>query len=187
VLTKLAKLSYEGRDQFKYSECILMAADLFAAPAKLSFPHPQIPIEYCTYKFREFLGEDLFSDKYVLTASDLIYTLSVAAQSLIDSDLFEKALPLLSLMEYLASDIVKSKVLTLKARILKGIALVEIGYLNEAYQLYNKILGQKDLPRVGARESEFLSKKEGKDFNFPFTARYYNHFPPEHEKNLEAI
>jgi hypothetical protein len=47
--------------------------------------------------------------------------------------LFEKALPLASLMEYIASEVTKSKVLTIKARILKAIALVEIGYINEAY------------------------------------------------------
>jgi len=57
-----------------------------------------------------------------------------------DSDLFEKALPLASLMEYIACDIAKSKVLTVKSRLFKIIALIEIGYLNEAYQLYNKVL-----------------------------------------------
>ena len=40
VLTKLAKLCYEGRDMHRYNECVLMGAELFAAPAKLSFPHP---------------------------------------------------------------------------------------------------------------------------------------------------
>ena len=40
VLTKLAKLCYEGKDLHKYTECILMASELFAAPAKLTLPHP---------------------------------------------------------------------------------------------------------------------------------------------------
>lgn len=40
VLTKLAKLCYEGKDLQKFSECTLMAAELFAAPAKLRLPHP---------------------------------------------------------------------------------------------------------------------------------------------------
>jgi len=40
VLTKLAKLCYEGKDVHKFMETTLMAAELFAAPAKLSFPHP---------------------------------------------------------------------------------------------------------------------------------------------------
>ena len=40
VLTKLAKLCYEGADLHKRSECLLMAAELFAAPARLSMPNP---------------------------------------------------------------------------------------------------------------------------------------------------
>ena len=90
-------------------------------------------------------------------------------------------------MEYVASEISKSKVLTVKARLLKMIALSEIGYINEAYQTYNKLLSQKDLPKPGVRESEFTSKKEGKNFFFPFNQKYYNHLSPEHEKNQEAI
>ena len=40
VLTKLAKLCYEGKDFHKFMETSTMAAELFAAPAKLSLPHP---------------------------------------------------------------------------------------------------------------------------------------------------
>ncbi len=90
-------------------------------------------------------------------------------------------------MEYMACDIAKSKVLTVKARLYKIVALTEIGYINEAYQIYNKLLSQKDLPKTGVRDSEFSQKKDGKNFFFPFNQRYYNHLPPENEKNLEAI
>ena len=70
-------------------------------------------------------------------------------------------------MEYLASDISKSKLLTVKARILKAISLSEIGYINEAFQLYNRILSLKDLPKTGSRSSDFTEKKDGKNFFFP--------------------
>lgn len=40
VLVKLAKLCYEGKDLHKFTECIVMAKDLFSAPAKLRIPHP---------------------------------------------------------------------------------------------------------------------------------------------------
>lgn len=49
-----------------------MAAELFAAPAKLTLPHPQNYIEYSNYSFGEFLdgslaGETpLFDDKQVI-------------------------------------------------------------------------------------------------------------------------
>jgi len=39
-----------------------MAAELFAAPAKLSMPHPQVASEYSTYTFREFMSRGLFTD-----------------------------------------------------------------------------------------------------------------------------
>lgn len=90
-------------------------------------------------------------------------------------------------MEYISSDITKSKQITIKARILKAIALTEIGYINEAYQVYNRILSMKDLSKIGARDSEFTNKKEGKNFYFPFNQRYYNNLPPENDKNTEAI
>ena len=57
MLTKLSKLCYEGRDQYRYNECLLMAGELFAAPAKLSLPHPQIDTEYSNYRMREFIAE----------------------------------------------------------------------------------------------------------------------------------
>ena len=40
VLSKLAKLCYEGRDMHRFNECLLMASELFAAPSRLSLPHP---------------------------------------------------------------------------------------------------------------------------------------------------
>jgi hypothetical protein len=53
----------------KYLEATSMAAELFAAPAKLTLPHPQNFIEYNSYSFVEYLdgslaGETpLFDDK----------------------------------------------------------------------------------------------------------------------------
>jgi hypothetical protein len=59
VLSKLAKLCYEGKDLHKFMETSLMAAELFAAPAKLTFPHPQVSIEFAIYNFGEFLDGNL--------------------------------------------------------------------------------------------------------------------------------
>jgi len=77
--------------------------------------------------------------------------LAVSSQALLDQGLFHKALPLAALMEYIASDVARSKVLTVKARLLKAAALVELGNLNEGLQIYNRILSLKDLPDYGAR------------------------------------
>ena len=57
-------------------------------------------------------------------------------------------------MEYIAAEVTKSQVLVLKARIIKAIALIEIGYINEAYMIYQRILDCEDLPVHGSRGSE---------------------------------
>lgn len=49
MLTKLAKFCYESKDLQKYLEASAMAAELFAAPAKLTLPHPQNCIEFSNY------------------------------------------------------------------------------------------------------------------------------------------
>ena len=108
VLTKLAKLCYEGKDLHKFTECILMAAELFAAPAKLTLPHAQTAIEYSSYSFRELLdgrcaGESsFFQDKQILQPSEILHTIQTVAQSLIDMEVFPQVLPLCAFMEYVA-------------------------------------------------------------------------------------
>ena len=187
VLTKLAKLCYEGTDLHKHSECVLMASELFAAPAKLSMPHPQVAGEYATYTFREFMDTGLFTDQYVLQPSELLHTLAVSSQALIDQGLFHKALPLAALMEYIAADVARSKVLAVKARLLKASALVELGYINEGLQIYNRILSMKDLPDYGARGSEHSAKQRGKNFQFPSDQVYRNDLSPEADENQAVL
>ena len=58
-------------------------------------------------------------------------------------------------MEYLACDIVRSKILTIKARILRTNALIELGLINSAVIIYKKILSMKSLPDYGSRISEY--------------------------------
>jgi len=187
VLTKLAKLCYEGADLHKHSECLLMAAELFAAPAKLTMPHPQVAVEYATYSFREFADSGLFTDQLVLQPSELLHTISVATQSLIDEQLYHKALPLAALMEYVARDVTRSKILTVKARLLKASALVELGYINEALQIYKRIIGLKDLPDYGARSSEHSTKQNGQNYQFPSEEGYHNDLSPEADENQGVI
>ena len=68
-------------------------------------------------------------------------------------------------MEYIAQNVAKSAVLVTKARIIKAVALVELGYINEAYMIYKRILGGKDLPKHGARASEWASKADGSNYH----------------------
>ena len=74
---------------------------------------------------------------------------------------YHQVLPLASLMEYIAHSVTKSSVLVTKARISKALALVELGYINEAFTIYKKILLLKNLPKHGLRGSEFSDRQDG--------------------------
>jgi hypothetical protein len=127
-------------------------------------------------------------DKQILQPNELLHTLYVVAQTLLDMDRFEAAIPLCALMEYIAQYVTKSKVLVTKARITKAVALVETGYINEAYQIYRRIVDQKDLPKYGMKESEVAKRTDGCNFFFDReTVVYYNDLTPEHEKNQPTI
>lgn len=84
--------------------------------------------------------------------------------------------------------VTKSKVLVTKARITKAIALVETGYINEGYQVYRRVVDQKDLPKFGIKDSEVNRRADGSNFFFDRdTIVYYNDLSPEHEKNQPTI
>ena len=90
-------------------------------------------------------------------------------------------------MEFIASNIAKSSVLTIKARISKPLSLVELGYLNEAYLIYKKILLLKNLPKQGLKGSDFVDRLEGTRFNLNSDDCYFNDLTPEHDKNQPVI
>jgi len=115
----MAKLCYEGKDQNRHSECLMMAARMFEAPCKMALS--------------DQLTERVFMDKAILTPAELLHTLEYASNCLLDMELFERVVPMSALMEWLASDIVGSKPLLLKARCLKAQAFIEIGYIHEAF------------------------------------------------------
>jgi len=104
-----------------------------------------------------------------------------------DLENYHQVLPLASLMEFIALRVTKSAVLVVKARISKALALTELGYVNEAYRIYKKVLLQKNLPKYGDRSSEFSDRMDGAHFNLAFEDCYHNDLSPEHDKNQAAI
>jgi len=90
-------------------------------------------------------------------------------------------------MEFIALKVTKSSVLVTKARVTKALALVELGYINEAYRIYKKVLLLKNMPKYGDRLSEFSERIDGSHFNLPFEDCYYNDLTPENDKNQSAI
>lgn len=104
-----------------------------------------------------------------------------------DLENYHQVLPLASLMEFIALKSTKSSVLVIKARISKALALTELGYINEAYRIYKKVLLMKNLPKYGERSSEFSDRMDGAHFNLAFDDCYHNDLTPEHDKNQPII
>ena len=139
LLSKLAKLSY-ANNLNKRQDAVLLAAECLFAPLKLTLPHPQHYLHFALYRMREYLPTsafscregELFADPNELSPPVLLAALETISEMLVDYQLYEKALPLLSIMEYVALDEVHSPALAAKARALKVVALAELGFINEA-------------------------------------------------------
>ena len=48
--------------------------------------------------------------------------------------------------DFLATDLLKSKYYSIRSKLLKAIAISNLGYINEAYQLLIKVKELKDIP-----------------------------------------
>ena len=95
---------------------------------------------------------------------------------------------MLCLAEYLACDKCKNINYTLFSRILKIICLAEIGYINEAFMNYYKIIKKYDLPQI--LSSGYKVYSTGKYANLAHNedkVNYFNNLPPDDEKNINAL
>jgi len=90
-------------------------------------------------------------------------------------------------MEYVAQNVVKSAILVTKARVIKAVALLEIGYIDQALMIFKRVLKGKDLPKHGSRVSEVLAKIDGPNFNFSSKEGYRNDLSPEADENQTAL
>jgi hypothetical protein len=82
---------------------------------------------------REVLKDqlNLFSNNEALKAGDFTFAMEQICTYLLDfEDMEDRVLPIATLMEYVGSDITFSHEILIKARIFKGLALAELGYID---------------------------------------------------------
>lgn len=188
VLAKLAKFIYNNNIHLQ-REAVLMGSELFNAPFKVSMFHPHNKIDFADYRMKEFLPEcDLIGEKQVLLPSDLLTGLEIICEMLLDYGLYERILPCATMMNYVATDIVKSIPYMIKAKALKGIALSNLGYISESLNLFHQIVGNKDQVINVTNPSEFLKLTKGSSFKFTDPLKSYrNDLPPEAEENVQSL
>jgi len=181
--------TYCGETKLHFSsECLLFGAELLSAPFKLALPNPQMHAEFRSFRCRDILtGRDLFSDENIINSSVLISALQKMSFKLLDREEFAKALPLLTFFEYIALEVVQSDKLVAQARLMKGVALANLGYINEAWQNLALIGQSKDLSASLQRTNLQVSMDSGANFFINRDSMYHNDLPPSDEKNARVI
>ena len=92
------------------------------------------------------------------------------------------------MMNYVATDVVKTVPYMIKAKILKGIALCNLGYISQSITLFHQIIEDKDKVIEVTNPSQFLKETQGSEFSFKDTKyNYRNDLPPEAPENVEVI
>ncbi|CAI2384889.1 unnamed protein product [Moneuplotes crassus] len=162
----------------------------FIACFSLSLPHPQKLIDYRNYRMTEFIKKiEIIEDNQAFTYNELIFALEITCDVLIDHDAYTQVLPLLCLMEHISVDIIKSVPNMIKSRIMKSIALAELGYINESLQLVFKIIEEKDTPLDSSqKDSEYNKQLQGQFFQFTDKKYFFkNDQAPEEIGNKKVI
>ena len=59
-----------------------------------------------------------------------------------------KSIPVVTCLDYIATDICQSPFYSLRAKILKAISLANVGKMKESYIELEKVIHEKDLPIV---------------------------------------
>lgn len=188
VLAKLGKYIYNTNVHLQ-RECILMGSELFAAPFKISMFHPHEKFDFIDYRMKEFLPDsDLLSDKQVILPIDLLSGLDMICEMLLDYGFYERVLPCATLMNYVATDVVKTIPYMIKAKILKGIALCNLGYISQSLTCFYQIIENKDQVINVINPSEYLKQTKGSSFSFKDPVySYRNDLTPEAEENVQSI
>jgi hypothetical protein len=72
---------------------------------------------------------------------------------MIDFNESARILPTVTLMDYVATDIVKNSTYSMKAKLIKSLALSDIGMIKESILMLLRAVSEKDLPLFWIRQS----------------------------------
>ena len=103
----------------------------------------------------------LFNDSFELSGADLLQSLDYLTTLALDYEEYEKSLPALALMEYVARVGCYSNRYLTKAKLKQSISLTNMGYIKEAISLYQAVVDKKDTIGVASRTSTYKELNAG--------------------------
>ena len=107
LLYKLSNFCFFGNLQMQY-ESIYMASEICFSVFKCTLPHAHIPLLFGMSTIKEIIVEDnIFTDKWVIDPANLAVACDKIAWMLIDYEFYVRALPFLTLLEYVSTEVLK--------------------------------------------------------------------------------
>eukprot|EP01028_Stygiella_incarcerata_P010104 TRINITY_DN50_c1_g1_i1.p1 TRINITY_DN50_c1_g1~~TRINITY_DN50_c1_g1_i1.p1 ORF type:complete len:2411 (+),score=707.03 TRINITY_DN50_c1_g1_i1:1502-8734(+) len=129
-----------------------------------SIVHPQRPCDFKLYRARELLfdtNEDVFGCYYDGAAETVLHSLVLIAKVLMNEMLHVLSLPVLTMAETIAMQVVRDVRQTVQTRTLKAESLTRCGYFREASVILSEVYSGRYLPeRSTGRVVDFLEKAE---------------------------
>jgi len=101
---------------------------------KTSMPNPQNIKELGLYRLKDLSNPAIFDRREDLNATELLYYLNQLSMLMVDYDLHYEALPIITLMEHIANEVVPSEYYSVKSKLMKSICLAKFGLINESLQ-----------------------------------------------------
>jgi hypothetical protein len=88
-----------------------------------------------------------------INLSELLFSCEYISWGMIDFNESARILPTVTLMDYVATDIVKNSTYSMKAKLIKSLALSDIGMIKESILMLLRAVSEKDLPLFWIRQS----------------------------------
>ncbi len=171
----------------KLAQTVDMALHVAFEPFKLTMPHPQQFSLFSLYKCTELLpGVALFDDNFELSGADLLQALDYITTLAIDYEEYERNLPALALMQFVARCACYSNEYLTRARVKLAVSLAHIGYIQEAIVWYQTLAERKDLVDLGARTSLYRETTKGIS-STKYETMYSNGVSPYDEPNKKTL
>jgi hypothetical protein len=87
-----------------------------------------------------------------------------------------QSLPILNLYEHISIDLIKNPEHSVKAKLLKAIALASSGLISDSITTLAKVYHEKDLPNLWIESSDQLRRDKG--YNWYFEEVHFNNSKP---------
>ncbi|XP_035384159.1 cilia- and flagella-associated protein 54 isoform X3 [Electrophorus electricus] len=165
------------------TKCCLLSAKLFKCLLRVSLPHPDNDLDYCSYTLKTELipGVELFSESDWSITGSVVSSIGFLCHWLYSSGHHLTALPLLALYQYIASNVCRDPYLTVSCRILKVKVLTELSLFAEAMTEIHSLMLGVDVPQ-SYRDCSRAEKDQ-----YPQVQKFMNHKPLMDVCNLQVL